>query len=126
MRYKAKGLVVPSLVVCMLRSMVLEHMQLEARQSSTHSYSMDAREEGIIALLRGAIVQGALFGAGAQQPLERYLRRIRDLDPANMTSTTDDGTVVQNTFFDICCKVRSRAPCSPCDPPKDLVKSAHA
>ena len=82
-------------------------MQFEARQSSSPGYSMGEREEGIITLLRAAIAQGT-FRAGAGQPggaPERYLKRIRDLDPANMTSTAEDGSVVKNTFFDICCKV---------------------
>lgn len=64
---------------------------------------MNDHEANLVDLLR------TFMAAATELPAitapNKYLMKIRDLDPKDMWDEKPDGTRVPNTFFDICCKV---------------------
>jgi hypothetical protein len=76
--------------------------------TSSTGYTLDVNDADLLRLLRTCIATGGVpsLAAGVGGTAGQYLRRIRELDPAHMTSqSAATGEPVRNTFFDLCCKV---------------------
>ena len=81
--------------------------------SSSTNYTMNDQEANLVNLLRAFMAAAAELPPPPAAP-NKYLMKIRDLDPKNMWDEKEDGARVPNTFFDICCKVVATSPSCVC------------